>query len=102
MDLLSDFDIMDVVLGDENSDPSERKLANTTNGSISHSDTQVFSNDSGNSSQEKEIRDFIVENEIPNQDRLIQSMENLMENFSGKGFLGDHDALWDQQSYALC
>ena len=44
MDLLSDFDKMDVVLSDEGSNPFERELAKTINGSVSHNDTESFSN----------------------------------------------------------
>ena len=44
MDLLSDFDNTDVVLGGENTNPTERELANFINGSVSHKDTEAFSN----------------------------------------------------------
>ena len=64
-DLLSDFDNMDVVLDDENSNPIKKELANTINGSASHSDTEASSNNRGNSSPEKKKRDFNVEQEIP-------------------------------------
>ena len=76
MDLLSNFDNMDVVLGDENSNPIERELAIIINGSVGQNDTEVLSNNTGNSSQENEITDFNVKKEIPRQDRLVESMEN--------------------------
>ena len=76
MDLLLDFDNMDVVLSDENSNPVERELAKTINNSVSHNDTETFSNNMGYSSQENETMDFNVENEFPRHDRLRESMEN--------------------------
>ena len=41
MDLLSDFENMDVILGDENSNPIEKKLANTIIGYTSKNDTNI-------------------------------------------------------------
>ena len=58
MDSLSDFDNMDIVLGDGNSNPFERELTNTIKGSFGLNDTETFSNDIGNSSQDNEIRDY--------------------------------------------
>ena len=36
MDMMSDFDNMDVMIGNENINPIERELANTTRGSVNH------------------------------------------------------------------
>ena len=72
---LSDFDIMDFLLADENSNHIERELANTINCSVGHNDTEAFSNDTGNSSQNNDIRNSNVENEIPRHDRQMESME---------------------------
>ena len=51
------------------------ELANTVNGSVSHNDTQSFSQQRGGSSQQQEFGDFNNENAIPRQDRLLESME---------------------------
>ena len=73
--MLSDFDNMDVVYGDEISNPIEQELANTINGSVCRNDIGAFSNNSGNSSQENEYRDFNNGIEIPRQDRPMESKE---------------------------
>ena len=41
MDLFFDFDNMEVVLDDKNSNPIVRELANTISGSVSHNDTEA-------------------------------------------------------------
>ena len=43
MGLLSFFDNMDVVLGDESSNPVETELANTIDASIGHNHTEAIS-----------------------------------------------------------
>ena len=75
MDMLTDFENMDVLLGSKNVNPNERELANTINGSTSHNDTETFSQQKGNPSPKDVIIDFSGENTIPRQDRLLESME---------------------------
>ena len=75
MDLLSDFENMDVILADGNSNPIERELVNPINASTSRNDTEASSTNRGNSSQENEIRDFSVENEFHRRDKFAESME---------------------------
>ena len=43
IDSLSDFDKMDVILGDGRSNPIEQQLAITINGSVGHKTTDAFS-----------------------------------------------------------
>ena len=62
---MTDFENMDVILGDGNLNPIEREVANTTHVSTSRNDTQASFISGGNSSQEIEIRNYIVKNEIP-------------------------------------
>ena len=52
-DTVFELDNMDVLLGSENANPIERKLANTINGSIIHKDTEALTQQRENSSQEK-------------------------------------------------
>ena len=59
MDILSDYENLDVMLGDENINSIERELASTINGSASRNDTDAFSHLRGLSSQENGIRDFL-------------------------------------------
>ena len=65
---------MDVILGDENSNLFEQELATTVNGFSSRNDTEASFN-SGNSSQEKELRDYNVENVIFRRNIFAESME---------------------------
>ena len=74
-DLLSDFDNMNVVLGDENSNPIEQELENNINGLASQNDTVSSSNKRGSLSQESEIRALNAENGVSRQDRFMKSME---------------------------
>ena len=75
MDMMSDFDNMDVMIGKENINPIERELANTIEGSTNHYDTESKSHPRGNSFQENEFRDSGHVNAIPRQDRFLESME---------------------------
>ena len=68
MDMMSDLENMDVLLGNEYVNPVEGKVANTINGSISNNGVESDSNFRGNSSNENEIRDFSHENTVPRQD----------------------------------
>ena len=74
-DLMSDFDNMDVMIGNENINPTERELANTIEGSANHYDAESNSHTMRNSSQENEIIEFDHKNTVPKQDRFSESME---------------------------
>ena len=75
MDMMSDFENMDVLLGNGNVNPIERELANTINGSTNNNGVESDSKFRGNSSDENEIRDFSHENTVPRQDRILESRE---------------------------
>ena len=70
------------MLGGENTNFFERKLAKIINGSASHNDIEAFSHPRGNSSQETEIRDINNEDEVTWHDR-----------FSRNGLFNEYDAL---------
>ena len=65
--MMPDFKNMDVLLCNANANPLERELANTNKSSISINDTEAFSQQRGNSSQENEVRGFSGENTIPKE-----------------------------------
>ena len=67
MDMMSDFEIMDDLLGNENVNPIERELAKPINGSISNNRVDSDSHSRKNSCNENEIRDFSHENTVPRQ-----------------------------------
>ena len=75
MDMMSDSENMDVLLGNENVNPIERELANAINGSINNNGVESDSKFRGNSSDENEIRDFSQENTVPRQERILESRE---------------------------
>ena len=52
MDMMSAFENLEVLLCSENTFPTERELANTNNDSINNNNTDAFSQQRGNSSQE--------------------------------------------------
>ena len=64
-----------MILGDGSSIPIERELVDTINGSTSRNDTEATFNNKGNSSQENEVGDYNVENEIRRRDVIVESME---------------------------
>ena len=74
MDILFDYENMDVMFG-ENINSIERELDNTINGSVGHKYTEAFPHPRRNSSQENEIKNINNENEIPRQDKLLESMK---------------------------
>ena len=72
---MSDSENMDALLGSEKVNSIERELANIMNSSTCNKDTEAFSQQRGNFSQEKEIRDFSGENTVPRNGRLLETME---------------------------
>ena len=75
MDMMSDFDLLDLMTGNDNLNPIERELTNTIEGSTNHYDIESNSHPRGNPSQENEFRDFTHENTVPRQNRSLETME---------------------------
>ena len=76
LDMLSDYDNMDVMLGDGNSNSIERELDSLINVPDGRRDYRSFPNRE-NSSQENEIRDINNQNEPVREERLIVSINTL-------------------------
>ena len=76
MDMLSDYDNLDVMLGNENNNPIERELADAIDQSSAHgdADTNIYH---GN-----EYRDYLHENELLRQNEVRQSFEAISSEFS--------------------
>ena len=76
MDMLSDYDNLDVVLGNENNNPIERELAEAIDQSSAHGDgdTNVY--------HENEFRDYLHENEPLRQNEVRQSFEAFSSEFN--------------------
>ena len=76
LDILSDYGNMDVMLGDGNSNSTERQLDSLINVPGGQRDFQPFTNKE-NSSQENEIRDITNRNEPVREERLIELINTL-------------------------
>ena len=76
--MMFDFDNMDVIIGNENDNPIERKLANTIEGAANH--YELNSHPRSNSSEESEFRGFSHENKFLRQDDFLESMETFTKN----------------------
>ena len=76
LDMLSDYDNMDIMLGGGNSNSIERELDNLINVPDRQQDFQSFPNKE-NSSQEIEIRNIDSRNEPVRESRLMESINML-------------------------
>ena len=76
MDILSDYDNLDVMLGNENNNPIERELAEVIDQSSAHGDgdTNVY--------HENEFRGYLHENEPLRQNEVRQSFEAFSSEFN--------------------
>ena len=77
MDITSDFENMDVLLGNENANPIERELTDTINGSLSKNDLRTDPHIRTNPSGENENRNFSHGGQPFRQDRILESMQTL-------------------------
>ena len=76
MDMLSDFDNLDVILGNENGNPVERELADAKERSSAHGDVDT------NMYHENENRDYAHESDSLRQDEVRQSFEVFSNEFN--------------------
>ena len=76
MDMLSDYDNLDVMLGSENNNPIERELAEAIDQSSTHGDAGP------SMYHENRLRDYIHENESLRQNEVRQSFEAFSSEFN--------------------
>ena len=76
MDMLSDYDNLDVMLGSENNNPIERELAEAIDQSSTHGDAGP------SMYHENGLRDYIHENESLRQNEVRQSFEAFSSEFN--------------------
>ena len=69
MDMMSDFENLDVMLGNGNNNPIERELADALDHSSAHGDADT------NLYQGSEYRDYSHENDLLRQNEVRQSFE---------------------------
>ena len=75
LDMVSDFENMDVILGSSNVNPIERELSNVIWNSESHCDIESNSQPREDDSRENGFGHYVHENTIPRQDRFQETME---------------------------
>ena len=76
MDMMSDFENLDVMLGNSNNNPMERELAEAIDQSSTHGDVDT------NAYQENEYRDYSHENDLLRQNEVRQSFETFSNEFN--------------------
>ena len=75
MDMMSDFDNLDIMIGNENINPIERELAKTIGESTVQYDIESNPDPRENSPQGDEIRTFNHRNNILGQDGISKPIE---------------------------
>ena len=76
MDMMSDFENLDVMLGNINNNPIERELAEAIDQSSTHEDAET------NAYQENEYRNYLHENDLLRQNGVRQSFETFSNEFN--------------------
>ena len=82
MDMMSDFDNMDVILGNDNVIPIERELSEVIGNSESHFDMESNSHPRENDFGENGFGHYVRENKIPRQDRFQETLETFTNEFN--------------------
>ena len=76
MDIMSDFENLDVMLGNSNNNPIERELTEAIDQSSTHRDADT------NAYQENEYRNYLHENDSLRQNEVRQSFETYSNEFN--------------------
>ena len=76
MDMMSDFENLDVMLGNGNNIPIERELADAIDQSSAHGDADT------NAYQGSEYRNYFHENDLLRQNEVTQSFETFSNEFN--------------------
>ena len=82
MDMMSDFENMDVMLGNDNANAIERELSNVIGNSKNHCDAESKLQSRENDSHENDFGLFVHEKMIPRQDRFQETMETFTSEFN--------------------
>ena len=76
MDMMSDFENLDGMLGNINNNPIERELAEAIDQSSTHEDADT------NAYQENEYKNYLHENDLLRQNEVRQSFETFSNEFN--------------------
>ena len=82
LDMMSDFENMNVMLGNNSINTIERELSNVIGNTGNHRDTEPNIHQEENETHENGFRHFAHENEIPRQDRFHETMETFTSEFN--------------------
>ena len=75
MDMMSDFENTDIMLGNKSINTIERGLSNVIGNTGNHGDTESNLQPEENESRENDFGHFVLENAIPRQDRFHETMD---------------------------
>ena len=70
INLMSDFENMDVMIGNENTNPIERELSNMIGNVVNDQDIESNPQSSRYETHEKEFGHYVHEHAIPRQDKV--------------------------------
>ena len=82
MDMMSDFENKDVMLGNDNANAIEREFSNVIGNSENHCDAGSNLQSRKNDSHENDFEHFVHENMIPRQDRFQEAIETFINEFN--------------------
>ena len=82
MDMMPDFENIDVMLGNDNATAIEQELSNVFGNSENHCDAEANLQSRENESHENDFGQFVYENMIPRQDRFQETMETFTSEFN--------------------
>ena len=82
MDMMSDFENMEVVLGSDSVNPIERELSNVIGNTESHCDNESNLQSGEDDSHVNGFGHYVHENMIPRQDRFQETMESFTSEFN--------------------
>ena len=82
IDMMSAFENMDVVLGNDNLNPIERELSNVIGNTGSHCDDESNLQSRENDPREMDFGHYVNENMIPRQEKFQETMEPFTGEFN--------------------
>ena len=82
MDMMSDIENMDVILGNDNINPIEPEVSNVIENSVNHCDTESNPQFKENNPQGNGFGHYVHENIIPGQDRFQETMETFTSEYN--------------------
>ena len=82
MDMMSDFENMDVMIGNENTNPIERELSNMIGNEVNNQGIESNPQSLQYETQENEFGHYAHENAIPRQDKVRETLETFTSDFN--------------------